>query len=338
MLAHIWQSLMAGNDGEMDNWKVWTDGPTTLDKLGWEDATPLEAAGTWPRELGPLAEAAGGGNTLRPWKRCPPVEGWDWLLAVGQSRGSQFDLLRQVPSDARTHLGAVACLALAGQGFHGQHGRHWDAQPGNLHLSLLCPVDLEAASCHAALMMVPAVAILNAVRSVLGAHPAGVAGRLGIKWVNDLLCDGRKLGGVLTAARTQEGRLTSVTFGIGLNVAVAPDTGDDPWQAPVTSLLQVATGAVPTLGSMLITMLAQIRGCLDQLQADGPEVIHQAYCEGSLLIGQDIHFWPEAQGPDEESLARPHRAKVVAIGADLALHLDSGDPPLTSGRVRLVDS
>nr|MEE4267611.1 hypothetical protein [Candidatus Krumholzibacteria bacterium] len=322
----------------MDSWTVWTDGPTTLHKLGWEEATPMENAGTWPRELGPLAEAAGVENTLRRWKPHHCAEGWNWLLAVEQSRGSQFDLLRQMPADARTHLGSVACLALGGQGFHGQHGRRWDAQPGNLHLSLLCPVDLEAATCHAALMMVPAVAALNAVRSVLGAHPAGKPGRLGIKWVNDLLCDGKKLGGVLTAARTLEGRLTSVTFGIGLNVAVTPDTGDDPWQTPAISLHQAAAGVTPTLGSTLLAILGQIRHCLDQLQAHGPDVIHQAYCEGSLLIGRDILYWSEAQEKALDNPSPPRRAGVVAIGADLALHLDTGEAPLTSGRVRLVDS
>jgi biotin-(acetyl-CoA carboxylase) ligase len=322
----------------MNSWKVWTDGPNTLELLGWEETTAVENTGRWPRELGTLAEAAGMGNTPLPRKLPFPVEGWDWVLAVGQSRESQFDLLREVPSDARTHLGSVACLALAGQGFHGQHGRPWDAQRGNLHLSLLCPVDLDAASCHASLMMVPAVATLNAVRSVLGRHPAAAPGRLGIKWVNDLLCDGKKLGGVLTAARTQEGRLTSVTFGIGLNVAVAPDTGDDPWQTPATSLHQAAAGATPSMGAVLVTLLAEVRSCLDLLETHGPEVLHKAYCDGSLLIGRDVIFLPEAQGNDAEKLSKPRRAKVVGIGADLALNLESGAAPLTSGRVRLVDS
>ncbi len=245
---------MAGNDGEMDSWTVWTDGPTTLHKLGWKrphlwktQGPGLVSSALWRRLLEWKTLFAAGSDTIAR-------KGWNWLLAVGQSRGSQFDLLRQVPSDARTHLGSVACLALGGQGFTASTAAAGRPSPAIFHLSLLCPVDLEAASCHAALMMVPAVAALNAVRSVLGAHPAGKPGRLGIKWVNDLLCDGKKLGGVLTAARTLEGRLTSVTFGIGLNVAVTPDTGDDPWQTPAICLHQAATGATPTLGSILLAI------------------------------------------------------------------------------------
>ena len=86
-----------------------------------------------------------------------------------------------------------------------------------------------------------------------------------------------------------------MTFGIGLNVAVTPDTGDDPWQTPAISLHQAAVGVTPTLGSTLLAILDQIRHCLDQLQAHGPDVIHRAYCEGSLLIGRDILYWSEAQ-------------------------------------------
>jgi BirA family biotin operon repressor/biotin-[acetyl-CoA-carboxylase] ligase len=45
--------------------------------------------------------------------------------------------------------------------------------------------------------------------------------RLGIKWVNDLLLDGKKYGGVLTAVTVKEGKLTTIRIGFGINTGYA---------------------------------------------------------------------------------------------------------------------
>lgn len=45
--------------------------------------------------------------------------------------------------------------------------------------------------------------------------------RLGIKWVNDLLLDNKKYGGVLTAVTVKEGKLTSIRIGFGINTGYA---------------------------------------------------------------------------------------------------------------------
>ena len=50
--------------------------------------------------------------------------------------------------------------------------------------------------------------------------------RLGIKWINDLLLDGKKYGGVLTAVTVKEGKLTSIRIGFGINTGYA-DMPDD---------------------------------------------------------------------------------------------------------------
>jgi BirA family biotin operon repressor/biotin-[acetyl-CoA-carboxylase] ligase len=44
--------------------------------------------------------------------------------------------------------------------------------------------------------------------------------QLQLKWPNDLLCDGRKLGGILIDLRAEAGGPSYVVIGIGLNVAL----------------------------------------------------------------------------------------------------------------------
>ncbi len=72
--------------------------------------------------------------------------------------------------------------------------------------------------------MLPVVALVDAVRAVTGG-----ALRPGIKWVNDVLVDGRKIGGVLTSTQTQGDRVSAVLLGIGLNVATAPPVPPTPF-------------------------------------------------------------------------------------------------------------
>ena len=61
-----------------------------------------------------------------------------------------------------------------------------------------------------------AVAVARAIARISGISPE-------IKWVNDLLVNGRKLGGVLTEASisSEDGRLRYVVVGIGINVLCA---------------------------------------------------------------------------------------------------------------------
>jgi BirA family biotin operon repressor/biotin-[acetyl-CoA-carboxylase] ligase len=86
------------------------------------------------------------------------------------------------------------------------------SEPGNLYASLL----LEAPSpshCAAQLSFVTALAVRDAVCDL-----TGMDARLKLKWPNDLLCDGAKVGGILI-----EGEGPFVVIGIGVNCAQHPD-------------------------------------------------------------------------------------------------------------------
>jgi BirA family biotin operon repressor/biotin-[acetyl-CoA-carboxylase] ligase len=93
----------------------------------------------------------------------------------------------------------------------GRRGRTWISEPGNLYASLL----LEAPSpsqCAAQLSFVAALAMRDAVCGL-----AGMDARLKLKWPNDLLCDGAKVGGILV-----EGESRFVVIGIGINCVHHP--------------------------------------------------------------------------------------------------------------------
>lgn len=84
---------------------------------------------------------------------------------------------------------------------------------------LLKGKSVSAISPHFSSKLTPlcAVCVTQSVKRICG----DFEGRLGIKWINDLLLDGRKYGGILTAVTVCNGELTSIRFGIGINTGYA---------------------------------------------------------------------------------------------------------------------
>lgn len=64
--------------------------------------------------------------------------------------------------------------------------------------------------------------------------------KLGIKWPNDLLFDGRKIVGILTEMTGEIGRITYVVVGVGINVNIARDEFPEELQAVAASLSEMS--------------------------------------------------------------------------------------------------
>lgn len=94
----------------------------------------------------------------------------------------------------------------------GRRGRSWLSFPGQaVYLSvLLRPPELAAHE-------VSWLGILGGVAAANALHELGVA-NLSIKWPNDVLVNGRKIGGVLVEPRLGEEKIAFAVVGIGLNV------------------------------------------------------------------------------------------------------------------------
>lgn len=97
----------------------------------------------------------------------------------------------------------------------GRQGRVWFDGAGNFMGSTVVAVG-EGSPPPASLGFVAALAVHDAARAVVGG-----AGRLALKWPNDVLLDGGKLSGILL-----EMVRGSVIVGIGVNLAHAPQLAD----------------------------------------------------------------------------------------------------------------
>ncbi|NEQ53378.1 MAG: biotin--[acetyl-CoA-carboxylase] ligase [Leptolyngbya sp. SIO3F4] len=120
--------------------------------------------------------------------------------------------------DAKSGSVAIAHTQTAGKG---QRGKHWLSSPGGVYLSLMLEPDWPATQA-AQITLCTAWGIVSQFRSM------GIAAE--IKWPNDIVVAGQKLGGILNETKLENGLITRAVIGVGINVFnPVPATGVS-WQ------------------------------------------------------------------------------------------------------------
>ncbi|MGC9506126.1 biotin--[acetyl-CoA-carboxylase] ligase [Baaleninema sp.] len=110
----------------------------------------------------------------------------------------------------------TVCIATRQTAGRGQWSRQWDSPTGGLYLSAYWTVDVPTRdSGQLTLASAWGIATMLRERSL----------PVLLKWPNDLLLEGRKLGGILTETRLQGDRVTQAVVGVGIN-----------WRNPVPDL------------------------------------------------------------------------------------------------------
>ena len=144
--------------------------------------------------------------------------GQPWRLRSFETLASTSDLLIQLA--AAGEPAGLAVLAQRQTAGRGSRGRAWTSPPRALALSvLLRPTGPASHAGQWALLA--AVALADALTH----HAPGI--ELSLKWPNDVLLGGRKLGGILIdSAATPGGGLLWLVIGFGANLGDAPDVPD----------------------------------------------------------------------------------------------------------------
>jgi biotin-[acetyl-CoA-carboxylase] ligase BirA-like protein len=142
----------------------------------------------------------------------------DAQLTIVDVTGSTNDDLLEAGKQGAPHgTGLAARAQTAGRG---RRGHKWDSTAGNLLLSIVLRPCANPAK-YSGLAAVSGLAVLEALKN------QGLANEIGLKWPNDLVARGRKLGGILVeAARDNEGSPFAVC-GIGVNANYVPSEVPD---------------------------------------------------------------------------------------------------------------
>lgn len=222
----------------------------------------------------------------------------DTQLTIVDVTGSTNDDLLEAGKQGAPHgTGLAARAQTAGRG---RRGHKWDSTAGNLLLSIVLRPCVNPAK-YSGLAAVSGLAVLKAL------DKQGLANEIRLKWPNDLVARGRKLGGILVeAARDNEGKPFAVC-GIGVNVNYVPSEVPD-GGLPAIDLSDLNEN-VPTVDVLLdevyhavIDAVDAWAECLNAKKEDaGPLApVHDEYITHLNWIGEHVI----ARSPAGDVLAR----------------------------------
>tara|TARA_R110000823_G_scaffold198080_8_gene329260 strand:+ start:10940 stop:11920 length:981 start_codon:yes stop_codon:yes gene_type:complete len=147
-------------------------------------------------------------------------------------------------------LPGLVCATERQSAGRGRHGRQWvSPYASNIYLSLMWRFDAGAAALEG-LSLAVGVAVARALAA------CGVNG-VSLKWPNDVLHDGAKLGGILLEMSGDAAGPCAVVAGIGLNVAMprsAADAIDQRW----TDILAICDGSPPGRNVLTAALLNEL--------------------------------------------------------------------------------
>ena len=161
-------------------------------------------------------------------------------------------LIEHPPREDRALRVCIAEFQTRGRG---RRGREWlSPRSAGLCLSVSWRFAAEPADL-ATITLAAGVAVRSAVETSCGVAPA-------LKWPNDLMLDGRKLGGILVELAATRRAARHVVVGVGLNVAVPSETlaNFSDWPAGAIDL-HSALGRTPDrteLGARLCLALGKV--------------------------------------------------------------------------------
>jgi BirA family biotin operon repressor/biotin-[acetyl-CoA-carboxylase] ligase len=165
----------------------------------------------------------------------------------------------------KTPLIVTAKSQTAGKG---QRNNHWQSTEGGLYLSLMLDLNLPIQQAH----QITLFSIWGIVKQL-----RQLSVPVQIKWLNDLILDDYKLGGILTEIRSQKEMIKKAVIGVGVNYDnQVPEGG-----------ITLKTWLKKSLNSNL-NSLSEIREIIVYGLLEG---YHLYRCEGIKSIVNDYNNW-----------------------------------------------
>ena len=168
--------------------------------------------------------------------------------------------------------------------------------------------------------LMAAVALNRAINDITGVP-------CGIKWPNDILCNGKKLVGILTEMNAEMDAINYIVIGMGVNVNVEAAEIPLELQAIATSL-SMETGAPVSRLDLFVRILERLEEIYLSVRASGFATVLDAWRRESITLGRRVNVI----GPDKS-----FDGQAVDIDADGALLVstESGIERVLAGDVSI---
>lgn len=250
--------------------------------------------------------------------------------AVQLAAGYRLEHVALIPSTsdacvARARAGSADGLAILADeqtAARGSRGRSWTAPPGNLYLSILLrPRNAAEATGAGQWALLAGLAFVEAL-SAFDAAPA----QLTVKWPNDILRDGAKLGGILVDAEMGEAGLAWLVIGVGANLAVAPAV-----EGRRTAAIRSRAALPPEPRAVAEAFIDRIRYWRDELGRSGFAPIRTHWLERAHPRGTPVTI-KDARGVRDGLFAGlSERGELLLSVGDELHRISTGDVLLGQG-------
>ena len=190
-------------------------------------------------------------NSIRP---VVEAHGLDWLYCQ-QTESTNSDALEHFTQ----HQSELVVCAETQSAGRGRRGRQWVSPYAQ---NIYCTIGLVKsipATQQGLLSIVTGLALRRSLVSSCGVN-------LQLKWPNDLLIDGQKLGGILIESRPQAQDESFFAIGFGLNVSL-DETSRVAIDQPVTSL-HLVTGESPDRSRVLVSAIDAIVRAIREFEVE----------------------------------------------------------------------
>jgi len=208
-----------------------------------------------------------------------------------------------------------ACLAEIQTAGRGRRGRVWQMPiGGGIAVSFLRRFDGGMATL-AGLSLIAGIAVMHALADV---NVSGVA----LKWPNDVVADGKKLGGILVELGGDALGPCHAVIGIGVNVRVGSGAPiDQPW----TDLAALHAGELPSRNLVAGRILSRLAEALEIFAARGFPAFEREYAKHDALLGREIAVSMRDQTWMGTAQGVTSRGALVVTRGKERLEIDSGE-------------
>lgn len=196
------------------------------------------------------------------------------LRVVEETASTNDDLKKETDAPHGSAL-----VALRQTGGRGRLGRRFESPQGGVYFSLLLrPEAPPEQLLH--LTAMAAVALRRGIQKLCGLA-------VGIKWTNDLVCDGKKLCGILTELVTA-GDTPAVVIGVGLNCNAEKEEFPSELREMTTSLKQL-TGQSYAPTEVAKLLLEELWHMSEVLFAEKAQWLRE-YEKACVTVGREVRI------------------------------------------------
>ncbi len=190
----------------------------------------------------------------------------------------------------------------------GRLGRTFESPEGGLYMSILL-IGRELIENVDSVTVRAAVAVKNAIKELTGLE------NVGIKWVNDIYCEDKKICGILAERIVRKGYCDFSVLGIGVNVTT-PKKAFEGELSEIAGSISDFTKVDFSRNELCAAILNHLEKTLFVTDKEESTKILDDYRDSSVIIGRDVYI-----SNGEKTV----RAKVLGIDDLASLYVQYED-------------